>query len=72
MLLTAYPPIRNPIFFRLSALLLLLPSLRSLDADATEKLFFTGPMDGVHINSIIPYILQMKTSDFDSSFQRRT
>ena len=49
---------------RLSSLLLFLPSLRSLSAPATEELFFAGLIGNVQIDSIIPYILRMDTSEF--------
>ena len=53
--------------FRLSCLLLLLPTLRTLSASATEELFFVGLIGSVQIDSIIPYILRMDSSEFSLS-----
>ena len=49
---------------RICHLLLTLPTLRSLDSSVTEGLFFAGLIGNVQIDSIIPYILRMETSDF--------
>ncbi|NP_001087654.1 nuclear receptor subfamily 2 group C member 1-B [Xenopus laevis] len=52
--------------YRLSRLLLRLPALRLLNAAITEELFFAGLIGNVQIDSIIPYILRMETSDYNS------
>ncbi|XP_014673122.1 PREDICTED: orphan steroid hormone receptor 2-like [Priapulus caudatus] len=51
---------------RLSKLLLRLPALRSLSANVTEELFFAGLIGNVQIESVIPYILRMETTDYNS------
>ncbi|KAG8439588.1 hypothetical protein GDO86_005686 [Hymenochirus boettgeri] len=52
--------------YRLTRLLLRLPALRLLNAAITEELFFAGLIGNVQIDSIIPYILRMETSDYNS------
>nr|CAB3264435.1 TR2/4 Nuclear receptor [Phallusia mammillata] len=49
---------------RICSLLLTLPTLRSLSPALTEELFFAGLIGNVQIDSIIPYILRMETSEF--------
>ena len=51
---------------RLSRLLLRLPALRLISACVTEELFFTGLIGNVQIDSIIPYILKMESTDYNS------
>lgn len=53
-------------FFRLSKLLVRLPALRLISATVTEELFFAGLIGNVQIDSIIPYILKMETTDYNS------
>lgn len=53
-------------FFRLSKLLVRLPALRLISAAVTEELFFAGLIGNVQIDSIIPYILKMETTDYNS------
>ncbi|XP_043943576.1 nuclear receptor subfamily 2 group C member 1 isoform X3 [Protopterus annectens] len=50
--------------YRVSRLLVRLPALRLLNACITEELFFTGLIGNVQIDSIIPYILKMETTDY--------
>ena len=45
---------------------MLLPTLRSLNAAVIEELFFAGLIGNVQIDSIIPYILRMDSSDFSA------
>ncbi|KAL2102590.1 hypothetical protein ACEWY4_001758 [Coilia grayii] len=52
--------------YRLSRLLLRLPALRLMSACVTEELFFTGLIGNVQIDSIIPYILKMESTDYNS------
>ncbi|XP_054632676.1 nuclear receptor subfamily 2 group C member 1 isoform X2 [Dunckerocampus dactyliophorus] len=52
--------------YRLSKLLLRLPALRLISAAVTEELFFAGLIGNVQIDSIIPYILKMDSSDYNS------
>uniref|UniRef100_A0A8C5GKS6 Nuclear receptor subfamily 2 group C member 1-like n=1 Tax=Gouania willdenowi TaxID=441366 RepID=A0A8C5GKS6_GOUWI len=52
--------------YRLSKLLLRLPALRLISAGVTEELFFTGLIGNVQIDSIIPYILKMESTDYNS------
>ncbi|XP_031438350.1 nuclear receptor subfamily 2 group C member 1 [Clupea harengus] len=52
--------------YRLSRLLLRLPALRLISACVTEELFFTGLIGNVQIDSIIPYILKMESTDYNS------
>lgn len=51
---------------RLSKLLLRLPALRLISATVTEELFFSGLIGNVQIDSIIPYILKMESTDYNS------
>uniref|UniRef100_A0A672H5Y1 Nuclear receptor subfamily 2, group C, member 1 n=1 Tax=Salarias fasciatus TaxID=181472 RepID=A0A672H5Y1_SALFA len=50
----------------LSALLLRLPALRLISPAVTEELFFAGLIGNVQIDSIIPYILKMESTDYNS------
>ncbi|XP_075712958.1 nuclear receptor subfamily 2 group C member 1 isoform X2 [Rhinoderma darwinii] len=52
--------------YRLSRLLLRLPALRLMSAAIMEELFFAGLIGNVQIDSIIPYILRMETTDYNS------
>uniref|UniRef100_A0A7N8YQJ7 Nuclear receptor subfamily 2 group C member 1 n=1 Tax=Mastacembelus armatus TaxID=205130 RepID=A0A7N8YQJ7_9TELE len=52
--------------YRLSKLLVRLPALRLISAAVTEELFFAGLIGNVHIDSIIPYILKMESTDYNS------
>ncbi|XP_046890779.1 nuclear receptor subfamily 2 group C member 1 [Hypomesus transpacificus] len=52
--------------YRLSKLLLRLPALRLMSATVTEELFFAGLIGNVQIDSIIPYILKMESTDYNS------
>ncbi|XP_013380463.1 orphan steroid hormone receptor 2 isoform X2 [Lingula anatina] len=49
---------------RYSKLLLRLPALRSLSPSIMEELFFAGLIGSVQIDSIIPYILRMETTEY--------
>ncbi|XP_022245332.1 nuclear receptor subfamily 2 group C member 2-like isoform X2 [Limulus polyphemus] len=49
---------------RFAKLLLRLPALRSLQPNITEELFFAGLIGNVQIDSIIPYILNMDSSEY--------
>ncbi|XP_062863098.1 nuclear receptor subfamily 2 group C member 1 isoform X2 [Trichomycterus rosablanca] len=51
--------------YRLSKLLLRLPALRLMSAALTEELFFAGLIGSVQIDSIIPYILKMDSTDYN-------
>ncbi|RWS08298.1 nuclear receptor subfamily 2 group C member 2-like protein [Dinothrombium tinctorium] len=53
---------------RFSKLLLRLIPLRSLLPSITEELFFSGLIGNVQIDSIIPYILKMDSSEFANEF----
>ncbi|XP_066447636.1 nuclear receptor subfamily 2 group C member 1 isoform X1 [Eleutherodactylus coqui] len=52
--------------YRLSRLLLRLPALRLMSAAVMEELFFAGLIGNVQIDSIIPYILRMESTDYSS------
>ncbi|XP_073507787.1 nuclear receptor subfamily 2 group C member 1 isoform X2 [Phyllobates terribilis] len=52
--------------YRLSRLLLRLPALRLMSAAVMEELFFAGLIGNVQIDSIIPYILRMENTDYNS------
>uniref|UniRef100_A0A672H5Z8 Nuclear receptor subfamily 2, group C, member 1 n=1 Tax=Salarias fasciatus TaxID=181472 RepID=A0A672H5Z8_SALFA len=52
--------------YRLSKLLLRLPALRLISPAVTEELFFAGLIGNVQIDSIIPYILKMESTDYNS------
>lgn len=49
---------------RFPKLLLRLPTLRSLQPTIMEELFFAGLIGNVQIDSVIPYILRMESSDY--------
>ncbi|XP_072050493.1 orphan steroid hormone receptor 2-like isoform X3 [Amphiura filiformis] len=51
---------------RFSKLLLRLPTLRLLNPTIMEELFFAGLIGNVQIDSIIPYILRMETTDYNA------
>lgn len=53
---------------RFSNLLLRLGPLRSLQPDILEELFFAGLIGNVQIDSVVPYILKMETSEYQSQF----
>lgn len=53
---------------RFGKLLLRLMPLRSLLPSITEELFFSGLVGNVQIESIIPYILKMDSSEFTNEF----
>ncbi|XP_071961644.1 orphan steroid hormone receptor 2-like isoform X1 [Antedon mediterranea] len=59
---TAYP--NNP--DRFGKLIMRLPSLRLLSPTIMEELFFAGLIGNVQIDSIIPYILRMETTDYNA------
>lgn len=59
-------PATLPLSVRLSKLLLRLPALRLISAAVTEELFFSGLIGNVQIDSIIPYILKMESTDYNS------
>lgn len=52
---------------RFSDLLLRLSPLRSLQPDVLEELFFAGLIGNVQIDSVVPYILKMEASEYQSS-----
>ncbi|KAL1021524.1 hypothetical protein UPYG_G00014370 [Umbra pygmaea] len=54
--------------YRLTRMLMRLPALRLMSSSITEELFFTGLIGNVPIDSIIPYILQMETADYNTQF----
>ncbi|XP_022110032.1 orphan steroid hormone receptor 2-like isoform X3 [Acanthaster planci] len=51
---------------RYGKLLLRLPALRLLNPGIMEELFFAGLIGNVQIDSIIPYILRMETTDYNA------
>ena len=53
---------------RFSDLLLRLAPLRSLQPDVLEELFFAGLIGNVQIDSVVPYILKMEASEYQSQF----
>ncbi|TRY70786.1 hypothetical protein TCAL_02845 [Tigriopus californicus] len=53
---------------RFADLLLVLAPLRSLLPDVLEELFFAGLIGNVQIDSVVPYILKMETSEYQSQF----
>ncbi|KAJ8374178.1 hypothetical protein SKAU_G00047580 [Synaphobranchus kaupii] len=53
--------------YRLSKLLLRLPALRLMSAAVMEELFFVGLIGDVQIDSIIPYILKMESTDYSQA-----
>jgi hypothetical protein len=48
---------------RLSKILLLLPQLRNLSANAMEELFFTNLLGSSQIDAVVPHILMMELED---------
>merc|ERR1711997_342284 len=52
---------------RFSDLLLRLSPLRSLQPDVLEELFFAGLIGNVQIDSVVPYILKMEASEYQTS-----
>nr|XP_057908266.1 nuclear receptor subfamily 2 group C member 2 isoform X1 [Doryrhamphus excisus]XP_057908267.1 nuclear receptor subfamily 2 group C member 2 isoform X1 [Doryrhamphus excisus] len=52
--------------YRLTRILTRLPALRLMNSNITEELFFTGLIGNVSIDSIIPYILKMETTEYSS------
>ncbi|KAJ3587035.1 hypothetical protein NHX12_013425 [Muraenolepis orangiensis] len=52
--------------YRLTRILTRLPALRLMNSSITEELFFTGLIGSVSIDSIIPYILKMETTEYNS------
>ncbi|XP_030202612.1 nuclear receptor subfamily 2 group C member 2 [Gadus morhua] len=52
--------------YRLTRILMRLPALRLMNSNITEELFFTGLIGNVSIDSIIPYILKMETTEYNS------
>ncbi len=52
---------------RFTSLLLRLSPLRSLQPDVLEELFFAGLIGNVQIDSVVPYILKMESSEYQSS-----
>lgn len=57
---------------RFADLLLVLAPLRSLLPDVLEELFFAGLIGNVQIDSVVPYILKMETSEYQSQFGGKT
>ena len=53
---------------RFENLLLRLAPLRSLQPDVLEELFFAGLIGNVQIDSVVPYILKMEASEYQSQF----
>ena len=53
---------------RFSRLLLSLSPLRSIQPDVLEELFFAGLIGNVQIDSVVPYILKMESSEYQSQF----
>ena len=49
---------------RFTNLLLRLSPLRSLQPDVLEELFFAGLIGNVQIDSVVPYILKMESSEY--------
>ena len=52
---------------RFTNLLLRLSPLRSLQPDVLEELFFAGLIGNVQIDSVVPYILKMESSEYTAS-----
>merc|ERR1712141_864669 len=52
---------------RFTNLLLRLSPLRSLQPDVLEELFFAGLIGNVQIDSVVPYILKMEASEYQTS-----
>merc|ERR1711944_39080 len=55
---------------RFTNLLLRLSPLRSLQPDVLEELFFAGLIGNVQIDSVVPYILKMESSEYQVSQQQ--
>jgi len=55
---------------RFTNLLLRLSPLRSLQPDVLEELFFAGLIGNVQIDSVVPYILKMESSEYKVSQQQ--
>lgn len=53
---------------RFPKLLLRLPPLRSLQPGLMEELFFAALIGTVHIDSVIPYILRMDSTEYNGQF----
>lgn len=53
---------------RFSKLLLSLAPLKSIQPDVLEELFFAGLIGNVQIDSVVPYILKMEASEYQSQF----
>ena len=53
---------------RFSRLLLSLSPLRSIQPDVLEELFFAGLIGNVQIDSVVPYILKMESSEYQNQF----
>jgi len=54
---------------RFTNLLLRLSPLRSLQPDVLEELFFAGLIGNVQIDSVVPYILKMESSEYKTQQQ---
>ena len=52
---------------RFTNLLLRLSPLRSLQPDVLEELFFAGLIGNVQIDSVVPYILKMESSEYQAA-----
>ena len=52
---------------RFTNLLLRLSPLRSLQPDVLEELFFAGLIGNVQIDSVVPYILKMESSEYHAA-----
>merc|ERR1719273_403444 len=57
----------HPGLTRFSDLLLRLSPLHSLQPDVLEELFFAGLIGNVQIDSVVPYILKMEASEYQTS-----
>jgi hypothetical protein len=55
---------------RFPRLLLRLPPLRSLQPGLMEELFFAALIGTVHIDSVIPYILRMDSTEYNGQFSK--
>jgi hypothetical protein len=53
---------------RFCRLLLSLSPLRSIQPDVLEELFFAGLIGNVQIDSVVPYILKMESSEYQNQF----
>jgi hypothetical protein len=56
---------------RFPRLLLRLPPLRSLQPGLMEELFFAALIGTVHIDSVIPYILRMDSTEYNGQFGKK-